>query len=189
MRQLKLLPSGALLVTHTLAVTVPAFASPPTAGGQPMPHPSPTCPSTTTLAAKTLFHIQHGWAAPWPKGTTPEQKQGFSSPGTNFTLFMDGKQAPHPMCRQPDRSAGVTDKWLLANFPNGMTGTRTFLGEWYNDTTLALTCEIEVTFTYSAASGPWERPRRAVAQSAGGRPPTRQALCHSDFEFNGRCDL
>ena len=134
-------------MTLTLAVALPAFASPPTAGEKLMPYPAPSCPATMTFPASTPFHIQHGWAVPWPKGTTPEQKQGFGSPGTNFTLYVDGKQAQYTTYRQLDKANGVMDKWFLSDFPVGMTGTHTFLGLWYDDTLLALTCQIEVTFT------------------------------------------
>ena len=147
MRKLKLLALGALFVAVTLAATLPAFASPPATGAQLMPYPVPDCPATMTFSANTPFHIQHGWAVPWPKGTTPEQKQGFASPGTNFTLLVDGRQAPYTVYRQPDKTGGLMDKWFLTNFPSGMTGTHTFLGQWFNDSELALTCEIAVTFT------------------------------------------
>ena len=147
MRKLKLLPMGALFVAVTLAATLPAFASPPTTGAQLMPYPNPDCPAAMTFPAGASFHIQHGWAVQWPKGTTPEQKLGFASPGTNFTLFVDGKQAPYLMYRQPDKASGTMDKWFLTNFPSGMTGVHTFLGMWFNDSALALTCQIVVTFT------------------------------------------
>lgn len=112
-----------------------------------MPYPSPPCPTTMTYLANTPFHVQHGWAISWPHGSTPSQKAGLGSSDTNFTLYVDGTQASYTMYRHLNKTSGVMDKWYLSNFPSGMTGTHVFLGEWFNDSSLVLTCQIDVTFT------------------------------------------
>lgn len=150
MRKLKLLALGALFLTLALAATTSAFATPPAVGPELFPNPFPTCTAALTYPPNTAFHTAHGWAIAWPKGSTGAQKAAFNSPGTNFTLLVDGNHVAYNTYHEFDHVNGVMDKLYLYNFPSGMTGTHTFTLDWYNVTStpiLQLTCQTTVTFT------------------------------------------
>ena len=92
-----------------------------------------------TFPVNELFNISHGW--------------GFSPPGgkVGFELMVVG------VFREPDfvyrtvetnRGEGLSIAWLWAhNFPDGMTSTYTFVGEWFTS------CK------YAVKSGLYPEPR------------------------------
>ena len=78
-------------------------------------------PPDKTFPQNTPFHIAHGWY--WTKGDEPRIPKGT----LGFNLELDGKKVNRDFV-EINETAG-TIVWVN-NFPEGMTGTHTFTGEW-----------------------------------------------------------
>lgn len=110
-------------------------------------------PSSTTFAANSPFHIEHGWVNTNFGFSGNSTNAAFLGPNTFFEVFLDGVQ--QMSVRDDSVSNSFYIKLFLTNYANGMTGTHTFLGQWYEDGTLlgqapgpvfALACALTVSF-------------------------------------------
>jgi hypothetical protein len=70
----------------------------------------------------------------------------FNSPGTNFTLSVDGVGVHVIRYNFYNSTSDTMTKNFLANFPDGMSGVHTFTGEWNYDGSLNASCTVQVTF-------------------------------------------
>ena len=110
-------------------------------------------PSSTTFAANSPFHIEHGWVNSNLGFSGNSTNAAFLGPNTFFEVYLDGVQ--QLSVRDDSVSNGFYIKLFLTNYANGMTGTHTFLGQWYEDGTFlgqapgpvfALACALTVSF-------------------------------------------
>ena len=74
-----------------------------------------------TYPAGAPFHIQHGWL------TAPKD----APPGNfDFQLEMDGVYQSHDFYSVVGGQDALSITWLF-NYPDGMSGVRTFTGHWF----------------------------------------------------------
>ena len=88
------------------------------------------CVIATTFAAGAPFHIAHGWM--------PEDAQ---EPLTRFELALDGTRL------EPEIASDDEGTHYIFPFPEGLTGTHTFLGVWVYQDELYLRSQVTVEFT------------------------------------------
>ena len=148
---------GALFLVSSLFAASPVLAAPAPTGAQLFTlgqclsgttTDSITYTASITFPANTPFFVEHGFAqSPWRTIST-SVRTDFNSPGTNFTLWMDGTPVRSNPVRSYDHSTDSMSKEFLSNFPDGMAGTPTFTGQYFDHVTgLGLACVLTVTFT------------------------------------------
>ena len=109
-----------VVVALLLLITIPVAAK----------EKEPVGPSldwdVTTFLAGEPFHIQHGWRL----GPTPMKT--FNPGGYSFELELDGEIIkPSYKMVGYNPSEENYEKLYIYNFPDGMTGTHTFIGHYY----------------------------------------------------------
>ncbi len=94
----------------------------------------PIKPNVIQFAANSPFYVQHGWVVDW-SFLSNEEKQAFISDNTRFDLYVDGVEQASIPDHTFDESNGdiFFIKLSLTNYPDGMTGTHLFRGEWWID--------------------------------------------------------
>jgi hypothetical protein len=81
----------------------------------------------TSYPANTPFHIAHGWGFD-PPNDVP------SNPPYSFSLELDGDPVTESFVLRyadPDSDPLIVWHWVY-NFPEGLSGTHTFVGTWCN---------------------------------------------------------
>ena len=134
-----------LLGLALMLTTSPVFASSKLPVGEPI---SVGGGYPTTFPAGDPFHIKHGWAMETTENGPPG-KYGFE-------LYVDGERVKEDFVMRtfnPDTHPVTFDLVWVHNFPDGMTGTRTFTGKWYAP------CEYAIELGYL---GPCPQPNASV---------------------------
>ena len=138
---------GAFIVSVALLGNLPLYSNPPNLGSQFQGLYFGCGTSTSTYPANTAFFVEETWVKGGWSTLLPQDRVSFNSPSTNFTLSVDGTGANVIRYNFYNSTSDTMTKNFLANFPDGMSGVHTFIGEWNYDGSLNATCTVQVTFT------------------------------------------
>lgn len=114
----------------------------------------PFCGQVITYRANTPLIIAHGWGdTPW---VTEPLKGAFMAPTTTFELQLDSVTQKSVQAFRYFPETDTMSKFFVSEYDQGLTGTHSFVGNWYLDGALVSgaaheavfvgTCEVTVSF-------------------------------------------
>ncbi len=98
------------------------------------------CAPPASYPANVPFHVNHGFGFDEVDAAT-----FFATQDPRLDLTLDGVPLQPLESFSTDVSPGGRFTWVYP-FPNGLTGSHTFVGEWYEQGVVDLRLEVEITF-------------------------------------------